>query len=142
MSKKQERFKCNHYTRDIRPHDCPNCRIRQLEANVEELEAVAESWQRDYQRLKDKYEPEIAAVTTDYEEAQRIDHGSLSGPIDDGNEVPSSSIEEKLRRDFFSGTIDGDELDRFLKGKKKKKKKDVTTTTIKALIEAVKAGKR
>ena len=54
-------FRHNHYTRDERPHDCPACRIKQLEANVEELEKVAKEWMEDYQRLKDKYEPEVLA---------------------------------------------------------------------------------
>lgn len=34
-------------------------RIAQLKGNVKELEGVAEYWMNDYQKLKDKYEPEV-----------------------------------------------------------------------------------
>jgi hypothetical protein len=36
----------------------------QLESQVKELEAAAESWMKDYQKLKDKYEPEEVVVST------------------------------------------------------------------------------
>lgn len=57
-------FKHNHVTRDVRPWDCPACHIQQLESQIKELEAVAESWMKDYQKLKDKYEPE-EIISTD-----------------------------------------------------------------------------
>lgn len=126
---KWEEFKHNHYTRDIRPHDCPKCRIQQLEANIKELEKTAESWMNDYQALKDKYEPETVepaecygleetfrraevgwikdgdeptshetplrnAVTTDYEEAQRIDNEKGAIHYSSPRRVEHVSLEE------------------------------------------------
>jgi|SaaInlV_200m_DNA_4_1039719.scaffolds.fasta_scaffold67577_1 hypothetical protein len=38
--------------------DAQNTSYEQLEANCKELESVAEQWMNDYQKLKDKYEPE------------------------------------------------------------------------------------
>ena len=60
----KKKFKHNHVTRDVRPWDCPVCYIQQLESQVKELEAAAESWMKDYQKLKDKYEPEEVVVST------------------------------------------------------------------------------
>lgn len=78
---KWEKFKHTHYTRDIRPHDCPQCRIQMLEANVKELERLAESWQLDYERLRQKYEPDTLAYT----------EAAIARPIKDGDE-PSREV--------------------------------------------------
>ncbi len=40
-------------------------RLDKANERIKELEAVAESWMNDYQKLKDKYEPEILVTSKD-----------------------------------------------------------------------------
>lgn len=56
-------LKHNHVTRDFRFWDCPKCKIQWLEDQVLELQMVADDWMNEYQKLKDKYEPEVMVMS-------------------------------------------------------------------------------